>query len=135
MTPHHLTPNGGPHLRGRLRFALRPQTAGNLIEVGLREPARGTKQNSVPGFLPVNSMPGVQDREVRMFLGRMIWPLVESLVVSIGKTPVRLWHKHDKSPFPQIRNPFRPATSELCKPGHMNIRTQYGPDERFTCPQ
>src|SRR5579864_5597979 len=28
-----------------------------------------------------------------MFLGRMIWPLVESRVVSIGKTPVRLWHK------------------------------------------
>ncbi len=27
-----------------------------------------------------------------MFLGRMIWPLVESRVVSIGKTPVRLLH-------------------------------------------
>jgi hypothetical protein len=27
-----------------------------------------------------------------MFLGRTIWPLVESRVISIGKTPVRLCH-------------------------------------------
>src|SRR5258708_22999739 len=31
---------------------------------------------------------------MRIVLGRMIWPLVESRVISIGKTPVRLWHKY-----------------------------------------
>src|SRR6266571_4476954 len=40
----------------------------------------------------MNSVPGPQAREVRMALGRTIWPLVESRVVSIGKTPVRSYH-------------------------------------------
>src|SRR5438093_706501 len=45
----------------------------------------------------VNSVPGAQAREVRMFLGRMIWPLVESRVVFMGKTPVGLLARLMKS--------------------------------------
>src|ERR1019366_6646205 len=53
----------------------------------------------------VNSVPGPHAREMRIVLGRTIWPLVESRVVSIGKTPVRLWHK----PIPISTHQLEPA--------------------------
>src|SRR5258708_7370511 len=50
MAPNHLASNGGTHLRGRFRFAFGPQTAGDVVEIGFRETAGGTQQNSTPGF-------------------------------------------------------------------------------------
>src|SRR5450432_293210 len=50
MTPIHLAPDGSTHLRKGCRFAFRPQTAGNVVEIGLGKEAGGTKQNSTAGL-------------------------------------------------------------------------------------
>ena len=71
------------HLRYGLRFALGPQAAGDLIETGFREAAGGTQQNSIDRFFDCELSPGTQAREVRMFLGSTIWPLVDSRVLSM----------------------------------------------------
>src|SRR5450759_5631148 len=61
-----------------------------------KQPA-GRSSIPSPASSTVNSVPGPHAREARMVLGRTIWPLVESRVVSIGKTPVRLLHSESRT--------------------------------------
>src|ERR1700686_5009456 len=75
-------------------FALRldRRQPGTSARSASGKPPVGRSRIPSPVSSTVNSVPGPQALETRMFLGRIIWPLVESRVVSIGKTPVRLWH-------------------------------------------
>jgi hypothetical protein len=66
-----------------------PATSSRLA-VGKRCAGRSKTPSQVSSI--VNSVPGLQSRETRIALGRMICPFVESRVVSMSKTPVRLSH-------------------------------------------
>ena len=63
-----------------------PATSSSLV---LGKLAAGRSKIPSPVSSTVNSVPGPHARAARIPFGRMIWPLVESRVVSIGKTPVR----------------------------------------------
>jgi len=53
MTPNHLASNGSTHLRRRFRFALGPQTAGDLVKIGCGKTWGGMQQNSIAAFLTI----------------------------------------------------------------------------------
>jgi len=43
--------NGSAHLRGRLWFAFRTKTAGNLVKTSFGESSDGTQENPIGSFL------------------------------------------------------------------------------------
>ena len=92
MASHHFPDNSGTRLCGRFRFAREPQTVDHHFEIGIGEMDDRAKQNSITGFFDLEFRARPQTRDSRMPSGRIIWPLVESRVVSIGKTPIRLCH-------------------------------------------
>lgn len=50
MTPDYFALDRSPHLCGRLGLAFRPQTPGNLIEIGFTETVGGPQENPVARF-------------------------------------------------------------------------------------
>lgn len=81
-----------------------------------------------------NSVPGPQAREASMFLGSMIRPLEESLVVSIGETPVRLsrirWSDNRSSPMKPARDFTARTFSPSPSPSSANTRVETEPHGR-----
>ena len=84
MASQHFPADGGAHLRlAFFGFRLdRRQPATSSSRLGGNW-AAGLSRIPSPVSSTVNSMPGFQSRETRIALGRMIWPLVESRVVSM----------------------------------------------------
>src|ERR1035438_3611971 len=70
-------------------YGKQPATSSRLASGKRRA---GRSRIPPPVSSTVNSVPSAHAWEARMPLGRTICPLVESRVVSIGKTPVRLSH-------------------------------------------
>jgi hypothetical protein len=104
--------SGAPDLRLDRR---QPATSSRSVP-GKRAAGRSTIPSPVSST--VNSVPGPQARESRIPLGRMIWPLVESRVVSIGKTSVRLSHipACDGWRLPATQRPWQRGLAE--RAGH-----------------
>jgi hypothetical protein len=50
MAPDYLASNGAIHLRGRFRFAFRPQTACHLVQISFGETAGSAQQNAIARF-------------------------------------------------------------------------------------